>query len=267
MLERSSWWAHAEGLEVGQRRTARHDCGDGLKLIVNRDERGYHAWCYRCNDKGWSPPPQESLTEKLARLQRLRDGDLSVSGVGAAVLPSPQVRDVGLWPEGARLWLYKAGIGKQEIGHLGAFYHAQSDRVVLPLGGYWQARAYQPGRSPKYLGPSTGKSQCVPCWGNSDAVTLTEDVLSAFKVGLVGEGWAMLGTSPSDILIARLMRRKPALVNVWLDSDPPGRRAAAKTGKVLRSLGLVVKDICTVLDPKMLPREEIRRCLHTQTGN
>src|SRR6478735_1637317 len=98
MLERSSWWPAAESLVIGQKRRTSHDCGEGSPLIVSRDDKGYHAWCHRCQEPGWAPGPTESTADKLARLSRVRAGDDSLGRVvGAGVLPMPQVRDVSQW--------------------------------------------------------------------------------------------------------------------------------------------------------------------------
>lgn len=262
MLERNSWWPHAEGLDVGQRVRANHDCGDGRTLIVNRDDKGYHAWCHRCNDRGWSPPPKESLQDKLARLARMREGDRTLTRHSdASPLPLPQVRDVSEWPDGAKLWLYKAGLGREEIGSLGIYYHPTSDRVVVPVfdGGvpvFYQARAYQAGRMPKYLGPTPRPPKLLPRWGSFVVPTLTEDMLSAIKIGSVAEGIALLGTNISDHTMSHLLKRG-GRVNVWTDPDPAGRKASIKIRKQLIAYGVEVRDILSQRDPKLHTRAEI----------
>lgn len=128
---------------------------------------------------------------------------------------------------------------------------------------FWQARAIEPGQTPKYLAPDVNKSRVIPKWGKAGDVTLTEDILSAYKVGLVGEGWCMMGTSLSPHLLSELMRRR-CRVNVWLDNDLPpvfpvnrGQIAAAKVGKTLRAMGLTVRNIVAPRDPKLMTRAEI----------
>lgn len=268
-LSRNSWAHLAEGLEVGQKKRVNHECGEGRTLIVSRDEKGYRAHCFRCGDSGSATGPAAPLAERLAALQRVRSGDASLAREcsGRLELPMPQVRTVSDWPARAALWLYKAGLGKAEIGQLGAYYHPPSDRVVLPvldsLGAcvFWQARALD-GRQPKYMAPVVDRSRIVPCWGRARGPTLVEDILSAFKVGLVAEGWSLMGTSASDYLVSRLLERK-APVNVWLDPDGPGQRAAAKVCKRLAAYGLVVRNIQSPKDPKLITREQIKEALWT----
>lgn len=182
-----------------------------------------------------------------------------------ATLPEPQVRAWGDWPGEARLWLLKAGLSSHDVGQLGAYYHPPTQRVVLPVYSpakrllYWQARALD-GRMPKYLGSPVGKDTCVPQYGKANEVTLTEDLLSAYKVGTVAEGWCLLGTSVSKVCLGMLIQRN-AKVNVWLDPDAAGRRAAKKALALLRSVGLEARDIVSEKDPKLVHRQQIKELL------
>jgi len=104
-------------------------------------------------------------------------------------------------------------------------------------------------------------------YGDAQSITLTEDVLSAYKVGQVAEAWPMLGTSPSQKLIAELLKAgKP--VKVWLDNDLPpthkvnrGQVAAVKVLKTLRSMGLQCENIVSLKDPKLMTYEQIKEIL------
>jgi len=104
-----------------------------------------------------------------------------------------------------------------------------------------------------------------PRYGQADRITLTEDILSAYKVGKVAEGWCMLGTSLPHELMAAILRSGKA-VNVWLDNDLPpvhqvnrGQMAAVKVLKQLRAAGVSVRNIVTDRDPKLIPLDEIRK--------
>ena len=269
MLSPQSWLHLAEGLDIGRKRRHDHDCGPGKTLLISRDDRGYSSYCWRCSDHGFAPGPQESLADKLARLARLRAGDAACSSVQGN--PGPANHDVDSWPTAAALWFYKAGLSRADIGNLGAYYHAPSGRVVLPLSVtagtdprdqavYWQARALD-GRFPKYIGASFRPPSLIARWGSAPSPTLCEDILSAYKVGLVGEGWAVMGTSIPPVYIAELLRRD-CVVNLWLDPDAAGRRAAAKYKKQLQAYNLRVRDIQSTLDPKRHTREEIKEYLY-----
>lgn len=271
MLSPQSWAPFTEGLDLGRKKRVGHDCGEGKTLIISRSEDGYSAWCFRCNERGWQPPERESIADKLARSARLRSADAQLGVVFNAVgagsqgsMPEPATHDVDSWPTTAALWFYKAGLSRHDIGRLGAYYHAPSGRVVLPVGRreasdkavYWQARALD-GRQPKYIGSSYRPPSLVARWGSAPSPTLCEDILSAYKVGLVGEGWAVMGTSVPDSYIAELMRRK-VTVNVWLDPDKAGRKAAARYCKQLTALGLRANNILSTKDPKLHTLGEIK---------
>lgn len=238
-------------------------------MLVSRDDTGFRAWCFRCNDGGSAPPPQESLADKLARMQRQREADATVM---RPEFPEPRVYDLDEWPMTARLWLYKAGLGRDKIGELGAYYHPGTDRVVLPVlefgvPVFWLARATDD-RQPKYLAPSADRTRVIPRYGADHHVTLTEDILSAFKVGDSGhEGWALMGTRVGNHLLSLLLRRG-ARVNVWMDNDigpkfpvNRGQIAASKIGKQLRAAGLEVRNIISPRDPKLMHRDEIKALL------
>ena len=263
MLSPASWEPQARLLPMNGKARVDHDCGPGRTLTVRSDDRGLHAFCFRCNDHGWLPPAPVPLS---VRLERLREASAIDGKLMASVeLPGPAVRDWDEWPVKARLWLVKAGLSRADLPRLGAYYHPPSDRVVLPvLDGltavFWQARALD-GRQPKYLAPDVGKSFVIARYGKADSVTLTEDLLSAYKVGTVAEGWSLLGTKISDHIVAELVKRG-CKVNVWLDPDPPGQRAATKVLRVLRSVGLEAHNIVSARDPKLIHKGQIKELLN-----
>jgi hypothetical protein len=173
---------------------------------------------------------------------------------------------VDLWPAEARLWFYRAGLSRKDIGTLAAYYHEPTARVVLPIFGpgldtpiYWQARALN-GRQPKYIGSSDRPPSMLARWGDAPSPTLCEDILSAYKVGSVGEGWAVMGTSVPAAYIAHFLQRGCA-VNVWLDPDPAGQKAARRYIKQLRAYNVKVRNIVSSRDPKLHTREQIKEYL------
>lgn len=263
MLSPGSWLPQSEGMGLGDKRRVDHDCGGGRTLTIRCDDTGKHAFCFRCNDRGWKPPAPEPLEVRLARLSKLHSAEAAMARMVA--LPTPAVQVWDEWPPACRLWLLKAGLSRADLPRLGAYYHPPSDRVVLPVlarsGGvlFWQARAVDK-RQPKYMAPDVDKSGVIPMYGSSDVVTLTEDLLSAYKVGTVGEGWSLLGTSISRATLAALSSRN-CKVNVWLDPDGPGQRAAKKVLAAVRSVGLEARNIVSDRDPKLVHRQQIKELL------
>jgi hypothetical protein len=268
MLTPDSWKAHTANLEPGRSRRVSHDCGEGRTLIVSREGNDYKAYCFRCGEPGFIDGPEETMSQKLARLTEQRVAEARIQG---AELPMPMVRAVADWPDEARLWFFKAGLSSHDIGRLGAYYHPPTKRVVLPLykgehAVFWQARALN-GQQPKYMAADVDKSLVLPRYGKAERITLTEDILSAYKVGSVGEGWCLMGTSLNAHTLSELMRRQ-CPVNVWLDNDLPpvhrynkGQVAADKVGKVLRAMGCKVRNIVAPLDPKLMSRDQIKELI------
>ncbi len=95
---------------------------------------------------------------------------------------------------------------------------------------------FDPGR-PKALNPTVNREGLVAKYGGGDWIALTEDILSAAKVGGVGEAWALLGTVLSySTALALSEAGRPVLL--MLDDDPAGRRGAAEAAKTLSLLGV-----------------------------
>ena len=263
MLSLASWKDKALALGPGERSRTDHDCGPGRTLTIKREDSGYNAFCFRCNDHGYIAAAPEPLDVRLKRLQKQHDADASIQN--AVCLPTPQVTAWADWPAASRLWLLKAGLSSADLPRLGAYYHPPTNRVVLPVLDpslrilFWQARATD-GRQPKYMAPLVDKTGVIPMYGKAQDVTLTEDILSAYKVGTVAEGWSLLGTSISKATLAALVARG-CRVNVWLDPDPPGRRAAAKVLATLRGTGIEARDIRSSVDPKLVHKQQIKEYL------
>lgn len=256
MLDQSSWLPQAQELAIGQSARVAHDCGEGHTMIVEHLPTGYRAHCFRCNDGGFVAT-QASLGEMMQELRSRQQADKEI---GAAP-PTPVVTDLTQWSPNARLWLYKAGFSPRDIARLGWYYHPPSKRVVLPVVQdgtlvYWSARAVERGQQPKYLNPRAS-AKVIPTYGTGDCVVLTEDILSAAKVGKVTESWSMLGTSCKTNLVAACVQaQRPILV--WLDDDTAGHKGAVRTLRTLRAAGVKVGRIMSDRDPKNHSTDDIR---------
>lgn len=124
---------------------------------------------------------------------------------------------------------------------------------------FWQARSID-GRQPKYLSPPVDRSTLLPRYGHADRIVLTEDLLSAFKIGLVGEAWCLMGTHAGPRLIAGLLQRQ-APVAIWLDPDEAGRKAAKRVFSQLKAYGIGARVIQSERDPKLHTFDQIKECI------
>lgn len=264
-----AWLDAAKALPVGHSTKITHNCGGGLALKIGNEPRGWRAFCFRCGYKGWEWKPTPSLDERLKELSQnlLHDDDVRDS----VELPLPAVnwRD---WPDDARLWFLKAGLSAADAGALGVYYHPPTNRVVWPLYEgrtlvFWQARAvgYKPGDPrPKYLSPKLKPYGLVPLYGrleDSSELVLTEDLLSAYKVGKVKPALSLMGTALKSAALAYIFRVQPTKVQVWLDGDKPGQEAASEVIRTLASNGFKVQRIVTQRDPKLHHLQQIKEIL------
>lgn len=214
------------------------------------------------------PPPHMSLAEKLARAKALRERDKEYRDT--VVLPAPRVWEPEDWPLLARVWLYKAGLSDQDIQERGIYWHEPTQRVVLPVLNeekdevvYWQARGFEE-HAPKYINPRVDRARIV-YYSGGDAglggtVVLTEDILSAIKVGKVTPAWSLLGTDLKDEVLAQILQRELSVI-VWLDNDSgpvnPGQDAARAIAHRLQVFGVPYANIVSRADPKLLSLGEI----------
>lgn len=273
-LSLESWLPKAQALELGEKRTVTHDCGPGRKLVVEHKEDGYAAWCYRCSEPGWHPKPRPSLSERISALTKKRAVDVALRE--SIRPPMPAVFEPSLWPEKARVWLYRAGLDNDWIKDIGFYWAPDAQRVVMPVLddqgslAFWQARGFDPERA-KYLSPALPQGTSKPVYKaatikpvedfRADILCITEDILSANKVAQVVSGWSILGTSLTPLSEAEIVKFGPSRVWVWLDPDEAGVSGRRKIVPRLRSLNIDAKAVRADLDPKCYPIEEIRRKL------
>jgi hypothetical protein len=258
-LIRESWVQHTEGLPDGHSVRVEHDCGPGRVLKVSREGARYRAFCFRC-DASDGFEVEEPLSVRLARLARVRAVESEVRLAPAVPAGNPRVSD---WPAYAAAWVYRGGLSRADIGRVGITYNEDLDRVIIPTpcGRFWQARAVQPGRQPKYLAPGFKPPDLLASWGSFVVPTLVEDMLSAIKIGKVAEGWAILGTHISPHMISTILARGRKC-NLWMDPDRGGEAAVARYIRPLRARGVEVRIIRSQRDPKLHSLDYIKETLH-----
>jgi hypothetical protein len=276
-IDPADWVPKLPSIPIGGKRRYPHDCGEGKPLVVFRGELESSAYCHRCGEVAYH---REQLS--VADMLRMQEKSRAAENAARASfqLPEAHERDPGAWPANLRTWFYKLGIGPAHIAAMGMYYNREIDRVVLPILGenrqvlYWTARHAT--RSPKWIGPDAPKAGLVAKYGvgRGDVLVLTEDPLSAYKVSLETEAWALMGTKLSDaVLLALLRDPRPAVI--WLDNDQgrsngrnPGQEAASKIRARLRAMGKKVFNVVSDADPKTFSRLQIRTHLeHATTIN
>lgn len=259
-MELHEWLPQAERLLDGGKRAARgdHSCGDGGSLLLTRDGNEWTAYCFRCGATG-KKVEQESLAERLARMERENSADAAARSTAA--LPEPRVYTLSEWPRDAALWFYKMGLSPSKIEELGLYWCPDIGRVVLPIFAdghavFWMARSHK--RAPKWLAPNVPKQGLTARYGvgKGDTIVLTEDALSAYMVGRVTEAWSLLGTKlhPRHVTALAATGKRVA---TWLDDDlgrrggkNPGQEAAQEIMGKLRAFGMDVRNIRSPRDPK-----------------
>lgn len=258
---RDDWLTFAQSLPEGTHKKYTHSCGGGSCRMVSHKRDGWGWSCFRCGEKGWTPRPAESLTEKLARLRRAQEVE---SYARASVTPPEGIADPREWPLEARVWLYVAGLSNVEIEALRFVWSPRLQRVVLPVFNesnepvFWQARTLDKSNPCKYLSPSVDKRRLIAKYGDGPALVLTEDLLSAYRVSRAGyAAWSLLGTKLNDWTAAEIIKTgKPVLVA--LDPDKAGQDNAAKIIRTLRAYGANVRNVVFPRDPKLMSREAIQ---------
>lgn len=273
VLDPSEFLAEAQAIPVGTKNKVRHLCGDA-SLVVYNNVDSWTAWCWRCSAKGWVPKEVPSMKERLARQAQQKELDNAIRSVKP---PYPAIHDLLAWPASARVWLYKAGLSPALIRSLGAYYHEGSNRVVLPVRDgdgqvvFWQARNpdYPGDGRPKYISASTPRDAIHAEYGpvNAPTLVLTEDLLSAFKVGSAGHrAYAVMGTAIGQHTVARLLSFRGTIVS-WFDPDGAGTKARGQIQHALGRVGLSVRHIVTARDPKTYCLREIRDHIQEATGD
>jgi hypothetical protein len=242
-------------------------CGEGKAAIQETKYNGVSTYCFRCGKSEWEPrEPQLRPPPEEPRQDRGPPPDLGEA------LPSHVVA-----------WLAQMGFGRYECAQvLKCYWNSRSERLVFPLhNGFWTARdmalkqfpytSAQPKRL-KWISALRGREQCVQeygpahymAWGDLPVV-LTEDLLSAAKIGLSEApvvAIPCLGTLPSPAVMARAAEA-PTVV-WWLDPDAAGQRMARLGNNRLLAVGVNSRIMFTHAldqDPKLLDPDTITRRL------
>lgn len=184
----------------------------------------------------------------------------------------PYLDDTGFTtaiPADARAWLYKYGVTDREIARERIAFNPSKSVLVLPVYDgerlvLTNSRYFGDNPDhPKYVtkGYKNQHFKLFPCPG-SRTVVLTEDYVSALRIGRQHNAIPLLGTSvPMELVLRLLGRFEPVLV--WLDPDK--RREALQLSHRI-SQYVASRAILSDKDPKDYTDDEIGRYLQSPAG-
>jgi len=252
------WLVAAKKLPTGGRGRYPHECGSGKAMIISNGRNGYSGYCNRCHANEFEPHGRRTFKEllELRRLDREHEKLLSAS----VKLPHDFTLDI---PVHAMMWLFKASITPYMARQAGIGYSEYYKRIFLPVYQdgkliYFQARALHDYQEIKYINPRVDRSNIaywvIPPGADKSRLVITEDILSAIRVGRFVPTMSALGTKLSIPLANKIMEYDHA--TTWLDPDTAGITGAQDMRRML--LAIPTSNIVTDVDPKNLTDEEIK---------
>lgn len=248
----------------------RHDdCDNGIdhkkRLWIKRNNDGsINAYCHNCQASGFYRDNERvETTESMQEKMKITQTNVQ--------LPTDFKSGVDNIPPLGLVWLYRAGLTKEEVNKHGFGWSACNKRIIIPVyNGYNKLALYQ-GRSldmesnpPKYL---TLKNKSLPALfklTNFDKgdIVVTEDVLSAIRCGRVKNSVSTMGVGMSDCVKA-MMPTLGSRVLLFYDDDNSTVRSS--TLQLKKDLDNIMKHetviIKTNVDPKEYSDKDLRTLL------
>lgn len=258
MIPYSEWLDEAKGMPEGVRKRINHTCGGGRTMIISHDAEGFGCHCFRCNDGA-------SMKHGLRPINKLFVSREENKYRERVAMPDDCVRMLECDDTPAIVWLCQAGITERMMDEYRIMYSPNMRRVILPVYRgtelvFTQARAVH-GEKPKYLNPIADRQsilfESMPTYGD-DRVVLTEDILSAIRVGEHVKTISLMGTSITHAQANQLTRFKR--ISIWLDGDEAGVKGAGAVRKMMSGI-VPVDTILTTNDPKQYTNREIKEYL------
>lgn len=264
---------------------------DARSLSLTRTIEGWLFNCHRCHYSGFISDTTRTISDVKNEVERLKRGITSVSPKVALPrdftpmkgLPRHESTGTLHVPWDAYHWLWESDLDQFDIEHFNIGWSAAYQRVIIPcykIGTLNPSRdeARQLigwiGREVKYKSKQGRVAAGVvkyltkradnlrhllfTAYHPSNKVVLVEDALSAIKIRKVGgaTGIALLTTYIPLELVQQLKNKE---VFIWLDGDMLVK--SVRYTDRFRQLGLPVKFIHTLLDPKEYDQLSIRRYL------
>ena len=232
-------------------------CGRNRDAIISSSLSGYSYYCFKCDSRLFHSVRSRTL-QQLLNIQELNEQPpiLEIPGDFTPVIPLEHC-----------LWLYKAGISNEIYTREGIGWSDSLQRIIIPIYNsdgdltYFQCRAVHKGQIPKYKNPQVSKSRLLYFCGIGRArqrIVVTEDILSAIRVGKHTPACSLLGTKTSDEQAGMLSDYK--LVSYWLDPDKAGIKGA-REGALKVGLATKTEILTSKVDPKHLSDRVLREIL------
>jgi hypothetical protein len=243
-----------KALAVGMKIKVPHiGCSSSAAMKISIHVEGASFYCHKCGGHAFVPCESRSWRDRRARKAEYEAVQLEKSR-GGFDLPadfSQKISTAGL------SWLGSGGWTADLITRYGVGWSEKLNRVVIPLqpAGY-TARAVFKDQQPKYVDKAPGGAVWDSQPLQPGALVVTEDILSAGRVGKFVQTRALLGTPKRwlpPVGIAPLI--------IWTDDDAAGQKSRRFLEDNCKWLGIPVLHIVSAKDPKRYNEREIREIL------
>jgi hypothetical protein len=237
-------------------------CGGKKTASITNRGKHYALNCFKCGDPEVASPPPMTPQERHALAQA------TAAFIAAEpTLPDDFTTEI---PIKGLLWLSKGGLHVDDIKNYGFGWSDRIQRVIMPAYAgdalvAIQARRVDPtGAGPKYLGQVWSGPR--PVWksradGVGTVLVLTEDILSAARVGKVNAAWSLLGTNLLPAVINQIAASPYTDIVIWMDDDAAGWNARRKMLRALGAVGIEARIVKSDRDPKKHSLTEIKELI------
>lgn len=258
------WEEQALKLQCGTRKRVQC-CKDDNSMLINHDLKGISCYCFRCGFSSFLPHGIQCIAEIARRNKEYLSGAVNDWGIN---LPEDYTLDV---PPQVATWYMQYGISAELAREYKIGYTNDLNRIVLPVFSIdgsnldaLQMRAIHSQMRPKYLNPIGPKISGALFWAGkrNSTVVMTEDILSAIKVGRWYYAVSILGTNLTDSRITSFVNNGITEVIIWLDGDQAGIKGRLQAMTKLSMRGIRCRYITTELDPKEYTKKDIMRYIH-----
>lgn len=220
MLKKEEWTQHIPNTETTV--YIEHEgCSTRNTLAITNKGNVALAWCHKCRKSGIQGGSRRLRLEEY-------QAPSTTAEVASIELP-PNCIDIKDAPPEAQAWLLKYGIAPDTEGwRYSIKYDTRTQRVVLPVYRQgvlhsYQMRAVLENQQPKYIGKKLeGTHTPFEVDKLNTTCVITEDTLSAIKVGMAGYNSIALGGVHLHEEMLDILRSKCYTnIIIWLDNDNP----------------------------------------------